>query len=44
VYGEEEWKQLAIEALKGLNCFDGQTKLQLEQTLDWLHERAVCQS
>lgn len=40
VYGEEEWKQLAIEALKGLNCFDGQTKLQFEQTLDWLHEHA----
>ena len=41
VYGEEEWKAQAFEALEQLNCFDPQTKVEFKQTLNWLHEHAV---
>ena len=41
MYGEENWRQQATEALKQMDCFNEQTTKEFNETLAWLHEHAV---
>jgi leucyl-tRNA synthetase len=43
-YGEDEWKQKAIQCLHNMNTFSGETRNGFEHTLGWLNQWACSRS
>ncbi|KAI3647532.1 hypothetical protein MP228_007753 [Amoeboaphelidium protococcarum] len=43
-YGEEEWKNAAMECLKSMNTYQEETRSGFAKTLDWLREWACSRS
>lgn len=40
-YGEEKWKNAALECLKGIDTYSDEVKNQFERVLDWLKQWAL---
>lgn len=43
-YGEENWREQALEALKNMNVFHDEVRKNFLACLDWLHEHACSRS
>lgn len=43
-YGDNDWKNMAREALSKLNTYGEESRRNFEATLDWLHEHACSRS
>lgn len=43
-YGEESWKELALECLEGMELFAPEVKHAFTSVLDWLKNWAVCRT
>lgn len=44
LYGEDEWKALSEECLKGMELYNDEARHGFEQTLDWLNQWACSRS